>query len=77
MSANFSIDGKRAVVTGASRGLGRAMALALAAAGADVACAASTEGAAATRGCDPRTGRTTWAFGDDLSDRAAVAALAG
>ena len=32
----FGLDGKRAVVTGASRGLGRVMALALAEVGADV-----------------------------------------
>jgi NAD(P)-dependent dehydrogenase (short-subunit alcohol dehydrogenase family) len=34
---NFSLDGKTALVTGAARGLGRSIAVALAAAGADVA----------------------------------------
>ncbi len=33
---NFSLDGKSAIVTGAARGIGRAIAVALAAAGADV-----------------------------------------
>ena len=39
----FRLDGKRAVVTGASRGLGRVMALALADAGADVAITGRTQ----------------------------------
>jgi len=39
----FRLDGKAAVVTGAGRGLGQQMALALAEAGADVVCAARTE----------------------------------
>lgn len=36
------LDGRRAIVTGAGRGLGREMALHLAAAGADIVCAART-----------------------------------
>ena len=39
---DFSLDGKVAIVTGAGRGLGRAMALRLASCGADVVAAART-----------------------------------
>ncbi len=44
---SFSLLGKKAFVTGASRGIGRACALTLAAAGADVAVASSVAGASA------------------------------
>ena len=39
----FKLEGKVAVVTGAGRGLGRQMAIALAGAGADIVCAARTQ----------------------------------
>lgn len=73
----FALDGKRALVTGASRGLGRAMACALAAAGADVVCASSRPGgtdetAAAIR----ELGRQAWQLAADLADRDAVLRLA-
>jgi 2-deoxy-D-gluconate 3-dehydrogenase len=42
----FSLNGKTALVTGASRGLGQQIAIALAEAGADVACHSRTEGGA-------------------------------
>lgn len=43
MSSSLRLDGRRAIVTGAGRGLGREMALHLAAAGADIVCAARTQ----------------------------------
>lgn len=49
MVSGYSLDGKVALVTGASRGVGAAVAVALAAAGASVACAARSTAAAPQR----------------------------
>ncbi len=72
----FSLDGRKALVTGASRGLGRAMALALARAGADVVCAGTTRrGTDETAAAIRALGRRAWQVAADLSDRAALHAL--
>src|SRR5690625_7197925 len=64
----FSLQGKRALVTGASRGLGRAMAESLAAAGADVVCSSSRKsGTYETAAAVKALGREVWQIAADLS----------
>jgi 2-deoxy-D-gluconate 3-dehydrogenase len=73
----FSLNGKTALVTGASRGLGRGLAIALAEAGADVVCASSrVGGAGATADCIRSLGRNAWTVHADLADRAALETMA-
>jgi 2-deoxy-D-gluconate 3-dehydrogenase len=75
--SRFSIEGNRALVTGASRGLGQAIAIALAEAGADVACVSSRKGGCAvTARAIRELGREAWEMTADLSDRPQVMALA-
>jgi NAD(P)-dependent dehydrogenase (short-subunit alcohol dehydrogenase family) len=72
---SFSLLGKRAFVTGASRGIGRACALTLAAAGADVAVASSPSGVdAAESVCREirEMGRQSQAYAFDVGARGAV-----
>ncbi|MGH7617822.1 MAG: SDR family NAD(P)-dependent oxidoreductase [Gemmatimonadaceae bacterium] len=72
----FSLSGKRALVTGASRGLGAAMALALAEAGADVVCASTKPGGAAKTADSIRAvGREAWTVAGDLANPAGRDAL--
>jgi len=73
MSALFNLENKVAVVTGASRGLGRAMALGLADAGADiVAIASSAENAAETVAEVESKGRRAVALGCRQNDPSEV-----
>ena len=72
----FRLDGKAAVVTGAGRGLGQQMALALAEAGADVVCAARTrEQIEATADAIRALGRRAIAVPTDVRDSAQCDAL--
>jgi 2-deoxy-D-gluconate 3-dehydrogenase len=64
----FKLDGRIAVVTGARRGLGHAMAWALAQAGADVACISKTGNADQTRALVEGTGRRFLDIRADLAD---------
>ncbi len=75
----FTLDGKTAIVVGAANGIGRATALAFAAAGASVACADVEEAGAKTTAAEiEKTGARALAVALDATDgarcRAAVAA---
>lgn len=71
------MEGSRALVTGASRGIGKHIALALAAAGADVAIVYNVRGQEAddvARRIEAM-GRATWVVAADVSRREAIARL--
>ncbi|HXJ19997.1 MAG TPA: beta-ketoacyl-ACP reductase [Polyangia bacterium] len=74
----FSLIGKKVFVTGASRGIGRACALTLAAAGADIAVGASPTGTERAESvCDEirQMGRTAHAYAFDIASPADVAGM--
>lgn len=66
-----------AVVTGAGRGIGRAIALTFASAGADIVCVSRTQENSDKVAAEIRAlGRNAWAHSVDVSDSAAVATAA-
>jgi len=67
---SFKLDGRVALVTGASTGLGRAIAIALADAGAHVACHGNTHSPETTCALIREFGRRAFSVTGDLSDRA-------
>lgn len=72
----FSLEGETALVTGASRGLGKAIAIAFAEAGANVICVSSRAGGANdTAEAVRKAGRKSWELAADLSDRKATVGL--
>jgi 3-oxoacyl-[acyl-carrier protein] reductase len=78
MIESFALEGRKAVVTGGSRGIGRAIALRLAEAGADVALTyreRAEEAMAVAREIEAK-GRRAIAIKMDVTDRASVEAAA-
>jgi 3-oxoacyl-[acyl-carrier protein] reductase len=72
-----SLAGQVALVTGAGRGIGRAIALKFASAGADVVCVSRTQENSEKVAAEARAlGRRAWALAVDVADAAAVAAAA-
>jgi 3-oxoacyl-[acyl-carrier protein] reductase len=77
---SFSLLGRRAFITGASRGIGKACALALASAGADIAVGSSSAGAAEAEEVCARIramGRRAEAFSFDVRARGEVELMCG
>jgi 2-deoxy-D-gluconate 3-dehydrogenase len=71
----FRLDGRVALVTGASAGLGAAIAVALARAGADVVCHGNTRTPEETSDAITQMGRQSLPVRGDLSDRVTPQAL--
>lgn len=76
MSASFfSLEGQTALVTGGTRGIGQAVAVGLAEAGANIILVQRDTTATATKEAIEKLGRKVWVYTADLSSQASVAAL--
>src|SRR5580765_3626999 len=72
------LENQIAVVTGAGRGIGRAIALKFASEGADIVCVSPTAGNSEKVAAEVRAlGRKAWAHAVAVSDAASVSAAAG
>ncbi|KAF4445843.1 2-deoxy-d-gluconate 3-dehydrogenase [Fusarium austroafricanum] len=72
----FSLKGRKAVVTGGTRGIGQAMALALAEAGADIILVQRDESNLETKGLIEKLGRQAVVYTTDLTNQDQVESLA-
>ncbi|EME49906.1 hypothetical protein DOTSEDRAFT_85192 [Dothistroma septosporum NZE10] len=71
----FSLEGKTALVTGGTRGIGQAMAVALAEAGADVLLVQRNDSNRETKDAIEKLGRKAQIYTADLADNASMKAL--
>ncbi|KAL7894464.1 NAD(P)-binding protein [Trichoderma sp. SZMC 28014] len=76
MASFFSLEGSTAVVTGATRGIGQAVAIGLAEAGADIVLIQRDTTSTTTKEAVEKTGRKAWIFTADLAVQEQVANIA-